>query len=91
MFFEGSEAQRTKWSNAAQDEMNSMHDKQILEQLNRKNLKEAVGLGPGDSIPKILPAKLLTSRKPDENGGKEDPKAKAVSEPPWRAKVRLRA
>ncbi|CAE7198318.1 unnamed protein product [Symbiodinium pilosum] len=35
------------------DEMNGMQDKQVLEQLNRKNLKE------------------------------EDPKAKAVSEPPW--------
>ena len=89
MFFEGSEEQRTKSLNAAQDEMNGMHDKQVLEQLNRKNLKEAVDLGPGNSTPKILSTKLVTSRKPDENGGKEDPKAKAVSEPPWRAKVRL--
>ena len=89
MFFEGSEEQRTKWLNATQDEMNGTQDKPVLEQLNRKNLKEAACLGPGDSTPKILPTKLVTSRKPDENGGKEDPKAKAVSEPPWCAKVRL--
>ena len=66
VFFEGTPEQRAKWLGAAKDEMTGMNDEQVLESLNRDTLRTDLGLGPNDAVPRILPTKLVTSRKPDE-------------------------
>ena len=63
VFFEGTPEQRAKWFGAAKDEMTGMSDKQVLESLNRNTLRRDLGLGPNDVVPRILPTKLVTSRR----------------------------
>ena len=70
--------------------MTGMSDKQVLESLNRDTLRD-LGLGPKDAVPRILPTKLVTSRKPEEAAPSTTTTSKKSSfqEAPWRAKVRL--
>ena len=70
--------------------MTGMNDKQVLESLNRDTLRTDLGLGPNDAVPRILPTKLVTSRKPDEAAPSTTTSKKpSIQEAPWRAKVRL--
>ena len=90
VFFEGTLEEQAKWFRAAQDEMAGMGEKRVLESLNRDTLKQDLGLGPDEAVPRILPTKLVTSRKPDEVVAiAATSKKPCIQEAPWRAKVRL--
>ncbi|OLP84290.1 Copia protein [Symbiodinium microadriaticum] len=86
VFFEGSQKDREKWHAGALAEMTGMHNMGVLEEISRDSLHKDLGLAPGAKVPRPLPTKLVTSRKPEEETGGE---SKVQGEPPWKAKVRL--
>ena len=88
VFFEGSQEDRDKWYGGALAEMTGMNNMNVLEEVSRDNLHQDLGLAPGVQLPRPLPTKLVTSRKPEEENGHES-KTKGQGEPPWKAKVRL--
>ena len=93
VFFEGSEEAKLKWLNGAKAEMQGMTDKGVLDSHDRDSLKQDLGLAPSDRLPQILPTKLVVSRKPDDSAleavADKKTKKNQITEPPWKAKVRL--
>ena len=91
VFVEGSEEAKKKWFNGAKAEMEGMHEKGVLDELKRESLRAELGLGPDERIPRILPTKLVVSRKPEDGAHESSKEAGKVEDPPWKAKCRLRA
>ena len=46
--------------------MEGMREKGVLDELKRDSLRVELGLGPDERIPRILPTKLVVSRKPED-------------------------
>ena len=66
-------------------------NKQALERLDKKTLRQALGLNPGDPLPKALPSKLVITAKPDGIPGPDGkvPPVRLEDGDTYRAKVRL--
>ena len=69
VFSEGPQKDRDKWYAGALAEMTGMHNMGVLEEVSRDSLHKDLGLAPGAKIPRPLPTKLVTSRKPEEETG----------------------
>ena len=89
VFVEGTEEARMKWFNGAKAEMEGMHEKGVLDELKRDSLRAELGLGPDERLPRILPTKLVVSRKPEDGALESSQEACKVEDPPWKAQCRL--
>ena len=89
VFVEGTEEARMNWFNGAKAEMEGMHEKGVLDELKRDSLRAELGLGPDERLPRILPTKLVVSRKPEDGALESSQEASKVEDPPWKAKCRL--
>ena len=91
VFVEGTEEARMKWFNGAKAEMEGMREKGVLDELKRDSLRAELGLGPDERIPRVLPTKLVVSRKPEDGALESSQEPSKIEDPPWKAKCRLRA
>ena len=82
VFVEGKEEAKQKWFNGAKAEMEGMQEKGVLHELKRDSLRAELGLGPDERIPRILPTKLVVSRKPEDGTHDSSKEAGKVEDPP---------
>ena len=93
MFFKGTEEQRTKWLDGAKKEMNTVHGKQVWNEIKESEVREKLGLRSEDPIPKTLPMRLVLAKKPDLEAEADSQKfatvGAEVAEAAFKARVRL--
>ena len=92
VFTEGPDWKREKWISGLAEELSTMFEsKQALVKLDKKTLRQTLGLSPGDPLPKTLPSKLVITAKPDGIPGADGkiPPVQLDDRETYRAKVRL--
>ena len=66
VFTEGPEWRKQKWLEGLETELTTMFDdKEALIGMQKGELRQRLGLGPDDPLPKTLPSKLVLTAKPD--------------------------
>ena len=93
MFFKGTEKQKAKWLDGAKKEMSAMHGKQVWNEIKEAEIREKLGLRPGEPTPKILPMRLVLAKKPDLEAEADSQNGATigaeVAEAAFKARVRL--